>query len=259
MSDLHLGGAATNEKHIRRELEEARKNKERININGDVMDLIMPKDLKRYRPEVLKAALQGRDDLLDATVDYAVKFLEPYAPQIDVIGIGNHEQSVLTHHNLNLVKGQLIPRLNQQTGSKIQYGGWGGYIVYRIERYGVKGNVREFTIFYYHGAGRGSAEVTLGYIEFNRKRVFVHGADVIWLGHTHDRTAAKVVALKPTESAKVIPFEVLLVRSGGYDNYLDSGYAMVKGMAPKPHGGQQVWCRWVGHGCEKKEIGVDNL
>lgn len=91
LSDLHLGSAHADEGLIREELEEARLNRDRVLINGDVFDLILPTDSKRFQPHVVHPRFQGAPDLINKVLDFATDFLEPYADRIDMIGSGNHE------------------------------------------------------------------------------------------------------------------------------------------------------------------------
>lgn len=91
MSDLHLGASNVDYDRINQELADAKSRNSRILINGDLMDLILPKDHKRYVPDVLLDEIAGRRDVLNASVKFAVKILKPYAHLIDMIGMGNHE------------------------------------------------------------------------------------------------------------------------------------------------------------------------
>ena len=56
-------------------------------VIGDVFDLIWPRDSKRFVPHILDERLVGLDNLLQATIDLAVKELEPYADLIAMIGV----------------------------------------------------------------------------------------------------------------------------------------------------------------------------
>ncbi len=91
MSDLHLGAAHVDYKRIERDLREAKAAGDRILINGDVFDFILPSDHKRFSPDALHSRLRGRRDILNACLEWGTEFLAPYADQIDMIGIGNHE------------------------------------------------------------------------------------------------------------------------------------------------------------------------
>lgn len=182
-SDLHLGGTDVQEKKLKDDLARSCDENRRILINGDVVEAILPTDRKRYTPS---RAMTHRDDVLNELTDYAVKFLEPYADYIDLIGTGNHEHAPLKYNGYDII-GAICVLLNQKRSSSldmIHRAGYQGYVRYIIERPNVsKGHGSAFTIYHHHGIG-GSAPVSKGMIDFNRI-VYSHDADLYWLAHKH--------------------------------------------------------------------------
>lgn len=180
-SDLHLEDPDCDRALIAAEFDAAAAEGARILINGDVLSLILPGDLKRYT--------RGRDegdidDKIGAAVERAEAFLAPWVDSIDMIGCGNHETAILKHNSVDATK-LLIGFLNRRRSPKlppIRHGGYTGYIRFVFEDAG-RGHVQAYDLFYCHGTGRGG-EVSDAAIElqrFSTSRV----ADAIWLGHVH--------------------------------------------------------------------------
>jgi len=130
----------------------------------------------------------------DGKINAAVKTIEdllaPFADQIDMIGLGNHETAVLKYHNIDLTS-LLIAFLSRHRNQKlppIKHGGYTGFIRYHFTG-PHNSHSQKIDIFYNHGQG-GSAEVTDGIID--AKRRLYTKADIIWLGHKHKRWAHEI-------------------------------------------------------------------
>lgn len=156
-------------------------------INGDVFGCILPTDVKRYS--------RGNDPGdTDGKINDALKKAEdlfaPYVDNIDMIGLGNHETSVLKYHHIDVTR-LLIGFLNRRKSNNspfIRHGGYTGYIRYFFEGPS-RSHPRKFDIFYNHGQG-GNAEVTDGVIDAKR-RLYTR-SDLIWIGHKHKRWAIEI-------------------------------------------------------------------
>src|SRR5690348_984347 len=68
MSDLHIGAAHVDYAMINKEIEDAAAHNDRVLINGDLLDLILPKDAKRHQPSAVHPRLNKRDDQINAAV-----------------------------------------------------------------------------------------------------------------------------------------------------------------------------------------------
>lgn len=263
MSDLHIGAAHVDYRKIKHELAEAKRHGDRININGDVFDMVLVKDAKRFTPGVLHPKLRGRGDIINKAVEWAAEMLLPYVNQIDMIGIGNHESSVEKYHNIDVVK-MLIYELNKHKADEhtIHYGGYTGFISYSFSAQKEDGGVqmaranqprvRPFVVYYHHGSG-GAAPVTKGMIDFNRKDT-AFDADVLWMGHKHNRWAGHVQRVScPLTGHNVVVRDVRHVMTGAYFRTYEgqtqeslwkhgrvSNYAADAGMAPGGMGGARV-------------------
>lgn len=186
-SDLHADEGGFDKELFTRDFEQSKKDGARILINGDVFGCILPSDRKRYsRGNDTGANTDGK---INEAVEKIGKLLVPYVDNIDMIGLGNHEVSVLKYHHIDVTR-MLLFYLSQFRDKKlppIRHGGYTGFIRYAFDGNG--GNRRSFDIFYNHGQG-GSAEVTDGIIDIKRYQYV--SADVIWLGHKHQRWAHEI-------------------------------------------------------------------
>jgi hypothetical protein len=271
MSDLHLGAPNVDLKLLRSELDEAKKAGDRILINGDLWDLVLTKDHKRFSGTCLHPRLHGRNDIINEAIKWAIEILSPYSNLIDVIGMGNHETVIEKYSNIDPTK-ILVYELNRASKTKnsrhnIHYGGYMGFVDYRFreacaagKNYTAKGN--RWVLYYYHGSG-GSAPVTRGMIDFARKDVWV-GADCIWIGHKHNRFADHTQRIEcPQCGDRLVIKDVRHVMTGAYfDTYTSqsqssimrhgrrSNYAADGGLAPQGKGGARVALKFLKSGYE---------
>lgn len=263
MSDLHIGARNCEQARIKRDLERARENGDRININGDVFDAIIPSDRKRFRQTALDEFLLGRDDILDAAVEMAVseEYLGPYAKLIDSISIGNHELVVEKIHATDLIA-RLVRRLNRM-GGEVEYAGTIGYVQYLFRLHG-KG--RAFDIFHYHGRG-GDAPITKGMIDFSRLATWVD-ADVLWIGHKHNKLAnTDPMRIRcPLQGDEPVERQQVYVMTGGYlrpvegqtskdalINGRKAEYSSDWGLRPQARGGARLLVKIGNRGIENVE------
>ena len=114
--------------------------------------------------------------------------MAPYVDYIDVIGLGNHEVSVLKYHHIDLVRffwrsligdDPALPPIQTRR-------------VYRIYRYLFPGRIARISstlIFSITTGQGGNAEVTGRIIDAKRR---LYTRDLIWLGHKHKRWAVEI-------------------------------------------------------------------
>ena len=266
MSDLHIDSAHTNLAAIKKELKAAQENGDRILINGDVFDAILPSDRKRYTPVASRPELRGRIDVLNASIDLAYDLLSPYADQIDMIGIGNHEASMEKHHSIDMVK-MLIDKLGpavKAPGHVINYGGYTGFVEYVAK---LSGSSRRLVIYYHHGGG-GAAPVTKGIIDFGRIAAYVD-SDVTWVGHRHNRitdTSAARLSLPRSGNEPALTQQVAVMTGAYMEHHKGqtqesvrkagrmASYASDWGLAPQWKGGARLLVTWDSN--REKEIKV---
>jgi hypothetical protein len=126
---------------------------------------------------------------------------------------------------------------------------------------GASGGGESVKMKYFHGAGS-DAPVTRGVIQTSRQAVFLNGADIVVNGHNHHSYYVPIVQESVSAAGKVVFSTQHHVRTPGYKNeYNDgtSGWAVEKGMVPKPLGGAFVSLRVKQNGKAKTvgcQIGV---
>ena len=241
MSDLHLGSPHVDHGAIVADLEKAKRANARIMLNGDIGDAITAKD-PRFDLTSLHASIGRQKDLATAVVDLAKEILWPYRKLIDIIGLGNHEESWIKYGNFDLVR-HIIAMLTSEKDCEIAHGSFAGYIqtVFRIPNYRAQPSHK---LFYLHGSG-GDSPVTKGTIDVNRKgRNWTF--DAFTVGHRHN-VFASVDAIADVNSAgKYFEKRQLCLQTGSYlrnynqlddTNVLNYSYATSRTISPKPLGG----------------------
>jgi hypothetical protein len=191
----------------------------------------------------LRACYQ-KGPYLDALVNEAADFYEPYAANFAVIGRGNHEGSIHDRHETDLTE-RLVAVLNDRTGSQIQAGGYGGFVRLMARR--PNGANDSKLLHYFHGTG-GGGPVTADMIQLDRMRNRVD-ADIYVFGHTHDQWYRRLSVSTVSRSGKPYHREILAIKCPTYkDEYGDgaSGWAVGKGMPPKPLGAWWLRFYWDG-------------
>lgn len=261
MSDLHIGAPNVNYRLIERELKNARKRNDRILINGDVFDAILHSDGKRFTPDCLHPRLQGRRDVLNTAIEWAVEILQQYTDLLDVIGIGNHETALEKHHSLDPVRvlvyelGRKLTKPHQD--HVIHYGGYCGFVDYRV------GGCR-WVLYYHHGSG-GSSYGNKGVADYGKKSTFVD-ADCIWMGHKHNRWNAHVQRIScPKSGQGPLIQDVRYVMTGAYMHTYTgqsqlslkkhgrrTNYAADLGCPPQGQGGARVVLKRTRYGLEAR-------
>lgn len=142
----------------------------------------------------------------------------------------------------------------------INYGGYMGFMDYRFRHKGQvdKGKApgeskgSRLSIYHHHGGGS-NAPVTKGMIDFNRRDTYVD-ADIIWLGHKHNRFTSHVRKLScPLMGDQPNTKEVRHIMTGAYvDTYVGQSQRSIKkdgrrsswaadmGFSPQGKGGARV-------------------
>lgn len=271
MSDLHIGAGHCDYKLMERELDEAEEKGDRVLINGDLLDLILPKDAKRFTPGNAHPRIARRNDQVNAAIEWAVELLSPVAHLIDMVGIGNHEQKITHYHSVDptllvLYELEKIARARDPE-HVIHYGGYTGFVDYRLRDRGDadRGGSR-WVLYYHHGSG-GAAPVTKGLIDFNRKDVFID-ADMIWMGHKHNRLCVSVEKIRcPQSGDNPDVRQVFHCMTGAYfQTYCgqsqasvrkhgrQSNYAADAGLAPGGKGGLRVVLEFMRSGAPSVQV-----
>lgn len=229
LSDIHLGSPNFDAVRLKEDLDGALANGDRVLINGDFFDLIMPSDRKRYQPSALHERLHGEDDLVGAVVDWGAELLGPYGDIIDLIAPGNHETAALRHHHVCLTKA--LATALKFKGSRVKVAEYAGWAVFDRGR----GPRARFHLFHWHGHGKGSGRLAGLLAELGTKGQFIEGADAVWYGHHHGLAVSRVMRVDGRQPKGRRP--CWLIRTPSYlDGINYRGYAAEALLNPFPTG-----------------------
>lgn len=235
ISDIHFDNPKCDRKLLKKHLDEAKEKGTPIFINGDFFCLMQGKfDPRGKKKDVRPEYATG--NYIDLVIDDACNFLTPYADLLAVIGYGNHENSIINRLETDPIQ-RLVDKLRDRTGSLIQAGGYGGWIILRFKLRGT--SIRCYKIKYYHGTGGGGI-VTKGAIWHQRMDAMIQDADCIWVGHTHDSWNMQIAIETLSTKFHPIQKEVQHIQTPSYKNdYEDgnNGWHIETGKPPKPLGG----------------------
>jgi len=180
--DVHWGATACDEKAFLQDLKETDENTYLL-FGGDLFDSILPSD-RRYRKSTDKTITEA---IIDECLDEMVEVLKPYRHRILGIGLGNHEDVLISRCGTNVIK-RLCDLLDVQS---IGYSG-----LYRLSLRKGKhgGGGRKIIIRYHHGWGGGSRTQGADLTKYS-KDVAYWEADLFLYGHVHKNQVDKIPRL----------------------------------------------------------------
>jgi predicted phosphodiesterase len=180
LSDLHWDNPKCDRKQLKSHLEYCKENDIKIFVNGDFFCLMQGKyDPRRSKKDILPE--HNKANYIDAVIEDAVQWWSPYADLLTVIGYGNHETSIVKNLETDPLQ-RFVDLLNYTNKSNVFTGGYGGWLVLRME---VRGGSMIKRIKYFHGSGGGGI-VTKGAINLTRALETYEGMDIFLLGHIHE-------------------------------------------------------------------------
>lgn len=241
--DIHHDSPKCNRKTLHKHLQRAVEENAIIISIGDQFDVMegrydpRRKTRKGVRPE------NDYPDYLDLVVRHFAEDMAPYAKNWAIMGLGNHETSILKNASTDLVE-RSIERFKMMKSPVIK-GNYMGFILIRFirpQKDKVKRS-RVYRVYYHHGFG-GGAPVTDGIIDLKRHKTFIEGVDMMVMGHKHTYLYKPEKVMRLTRSGKVVVKEVDLLRVDSYkDLYSPEGWAVEKGFKPPTIGGSMVVIR----------------
>lgn len=238
--DRHWDNPMSNWQMQIRHLTQAKKFGAGIIDIGDFFCAMQGKFDKRANKSAIRSEHQV-DDYLDSLVRTAGDFFEPYAKSFIMIGMGNHETSILKKHETNLTT-NLVSQLRRAGGS-VYNGGYSGWIVFEFLNQQT-GEMTVIRLWYIHGYG-GGGPVTRGVIQSNRKAVYLPDAQIVLSGHTHDEWVVPISRTRLDSQYKTYIDEQTHIQVPTYkDEYADGfgGWHIETGKPPKPTGA--IWLRF---------------
>ena len=214
---------------------------------GDFFCLMQGKYDRRKSSDALRPIHRG-EEYFDDVPNTAVDFFKPYAHQFAVLGYGNHETAIIKHHQTDILA-RFAYRLNKETGSNVQVGGYGGYIKLR---FATPHKRKSVWLRYFHGSG-GGGRVTRGTLISQRNAEIYSDADIVVTGHIHERWRMEIVKEAITDYGKLVlrPQIHLCVSSYKQEYNTQGGWHVERGAPPKPLGGW--WLRFT-HDYKKQQV-----
>lgn len=233
ISDLHWDSMQCDRDLLKRDLDKAVKEDALIMIFGDFFDAMQGKWDKRASQESFRPE-HRTSNYLDSLVDTAAEWLMPYKDNLALISPGNHETSILKHHETNLTE-RLVTILRHNK-SRVEMGTYWGFVMAAMRAESNK-RAAAVTIHYHHGYG-GGGEVTRGAIDHSRTRG-QYDADIFVSGHIHRRNLEENIITRLSKNGLVKYRRQLFLRCSTYKNEV-SGWHAEKGRSARPLGGWWV-------------------
>ena len=232
ISDEHADNAHSDLDLIRKHHQQAVDVGAPILKFGDTFCAMEGKWDKRASESALRVEMRG-GNYLDRLVTFHQELYRPYAANIAVLADGNHETSILRHHQTDLLE-RLTQSLRQDKSPVLHFP-FTGFVRFRFID-SSKHSISK-TLHYHHGYG-GGGEVTRGMIDQSRTRG-QYVADVYYSGHIHRRNSDENVITSLDHFGVPSETQQLFLRGGCYKREAQggNGYHIEKGRAGRPVGG----------------------
>ena len=234
-SDAHRDNLYNVWKLEKQHLDEAKQRGAGILDFGDAFCVMQGRFDKRLDYDQLRPELHvGAKKYLDSCVDFLAESYTPYALNWCLMGLGNHEDSVLNRHQTSL-HDRLAERLRAHK-SQVKSGPFHGWVRFSFKFFTT--HKCSYRLWYHHGYG-GGGPVTNDVIQTNRQSVYLTNADFVVSGHTHDSFHLTRRRETLRDDGTPILHEMEFLKCPGYKCEYSSGkgWANARGAPPKPLGG----------------------
>jgi hypothetical protein len=249
-ADRHLDNPHSDRKLQKHHLKQAQDRGAFVLDFGDLFCAMQgKKDRRHTKSDLMPEHKTGH--YLNALVETATDFFQPYAENLAIIAEGNHETGVTKHTEFSLTDA-LVYDL-RRNGSQVVRGGYRGYIVFRFFGDGENGSRYSRTAYYHHGSGGGGA-VTKGVISTNRRAVYLD-TDYVFSGHIHEGWYMPITKVKLNSKYDEVAFTQHHVQIPTYkEEFLNQpgGFHHEKGGVPKPTG---AW--WIRFYFSRRTMSVE--
>ena len=241
LSDLHWDNPKCDQELLKKHLDYCKEENIPVIINGDMFCLMQGRgDNRRNKSDIRPEHNNAR--YLDSVVETAVEWFTPYADILAVIGYGNHETGIIKWQETDILQ-RFVDLLNLKCHSNVQVGGYGGWIVIKMNNHSRIATTR---IKYFHGSGGGGV-VTKGALNLTRALELYEGCDVYSMGHIHENSARNDVRDALESNSKkgysINHKPIHLMITGTYkEEYGDGskGWHVERGAPIKPIGGRML-------------------
>ena len=241
LSDLHWDNPKCDQDLLKKHLDYCKEENIPVMINGDMFCLMQGRgDNRRNKSDIRPEHNNAR--YLDSVVETAVEWFTPYADILTVIGYGNHETAIIKWQETDILQ-RFVDLLNLKCHSNVQVGGYGGWIVIKMNNHS---RIATTKIKYFHGSGGGGV-VTKGALNLTRALELYEGCDVYTMGHIHENAARNDVRDALESNSKkgysINHKPIHLMITGCYkEEYGDGskGWHVERGAPIKPIGGRML-------------------
>ena len=243
-SDRHWDNPHSNLELQRKHLDEAVERGAPIIDNGDLFCMMQGRADPRSNKSDCRPEHQT-GDYFDAVINTAADFFEPYAHNLAVLGVGNHESSVLKRMEFSPTT-RLAERLRAKTGATIFEAGYTSWVFIQARR-STKGKKRptaaSLKLWRTHGHGSGGG-FNQGTTQFAKISQYICDANIILHGHIHrewimtqnrSRISNRGTVYQDTQTFVQLP-SYKDEFADGYSGVKSANWAVERGMAPKPIG-----------------------
>lgn len=183
LGDSHIDSTTCDKKALIAYLEDSDDKTYLLGL-GDLADLILPKDIKRYQKE--EDGTKGSavaDEAVDMLEEFFIKY---YHGQYLGFMLGNHEYSVLKYHGSHVSR-RLARRLNTKSlGIQCMLN-----MFFREEN----GRGRKLRIYAHHGFGGNNRSYGGNITKFSN-HAQAYEADLCFYGHVHGRDIKKLANIR---------------------------------------------------------------
>ena len=233
ISDVHWDNPHCERALLKEHLDEAVRREAGILVFGDFFCAMQGKYDKRADKSALRPEHQATN-YLDALVDTAATWLEPYSKNIVMLADGNHETAIRKH-----LETDLLERLCQKLG--VLHMGYSGYVRFLFEQSGGSRRISK-TLYWHHGSG-GGGPVTKGVIQHARRAASVE-ADIYVTGHIHEAWQLEnpVMRLSANGIERIDQQHHVQCATYKQEYTPGGGFHVERGRPPKPLGGW--WLTW---------------
>lgn len=227
ISDVHFDSPHCDRRLLTKHLTQAKESDAGIICIGDWFDAMGGKKDKRANKSTVRPE-DSKDNYFDALVDNSAEYLAPYAENLVMMSLGNHETAITKHNEIDI-----LARLCKDLGA--QYMGYSGFLRFMFQ--GDQGKRSTRRAYFFHGSG-GGGPVTKGVIQTNRRAASVD-ADMFFSGHIHESWVVENVIVKMSDGGRIYHSTQMHVQLPTYKNEyeMSGGFHIEKGRPPKPLGG----------------------
>lgn len=241
LSDLHWDNPKCQREKLKKHLDYCLEHEIPVIVNGDFFCLMQGRGDRRGNKSDIRPE-HNNAKYIDSVIETAVEWFSPYAQIMTVLGYGNHESGIIKYQETDVLQ-RFVDLLNYKNQSNVQTGGYGGWIVLRLNK--DKNMKMSKTLKYFHGSGGGGI-VTKGGINLTRALEMYENMDIFALGHIHENWARNdlrdtIHYNKGKHEYEMVHKDIHMMITGTYKEEYDDGavgWHIERAAPPKVTGGR---------------------